>query len=130
MGPCFANAEMLVVFCSKGIVEGPKGIGKGRTSGWINIHADDVDIIRTGPPPLERAGIIYVRRPEHEYLRITRHSCMHVLPSGDEFGLGYNLWSAYLNVLRKLYNGEPGLDYLLPPTYVGLPSELSRPLET
>ena len=80
-----SNAKMLVIASSKPIVEITKCTGEG-CAGWrIVVHADDVDIIGSGPPRLDVFDGVVIWAPEHENFGIIGYGSVDVLPGGDEF---------------------------------------------
>ena len=80
---------MLVVPSREGIVEWAVDAGESGRLGRIgvHVHADDVNVVGTGPPAGEVGGRVGVWGPEHENLRVGRDGCVDILPGRDIFCL-------------------------------------------
>lgn len=82
---CLTNAKVLVVSPGISILEVSIGASEGGAWIWVDIYADDIDVIGTGPPAIYGlAGCVLVRGPEHEDFRITGNCCVDGLPGSLE----------------------------------------------
>lgn len=83
----FANAEMLAVPIGESVMKGT--VSAGECGSWIGVvvHADNVDVIGSGPPAVQDIDCSHIGRLEYEDLGVGCDCIMNDLPCLDEFGL-------------------------------------------
>ena len=84
------DAEMLVVASSEPVVESAVCGGEGCAGGRVPVHADNVDILGSGPPGLDVLDSVVIGAPEHQDLGIIGNGGVDVLPGRGEFLCGYD----------------------------------------
>lgn len=86
-GAGFADAEVLAVLLGEAVVEGAVSAGESGAGVGVDVHADDVDVVGTGPPAVEVGDRVFVWGPEHEDFGVAGDGGADSLPGCDEFRL-------------------------------------------